>query len=99
MKKIQILKAAFLVLAVGGAIISKGNSKFTSTRFTLSNTPTAPCSLEAHSCQISGSVVCSQLTTGHVNKKFYYSDASCVTPLFKIGLVLSTMKNVAKHEI
>jgi hypothetical protein len=75
MKKIQILKAAVVVLAIGGALASKAQ-KMVSTYFTQVD-PTQGCTLGSPTITCgSGSNVCSQVLSGGATRT-YYQNSSC----------------------
>ena len=67
MKRIQMLKAAIVVVAIGGAFASKASSRQVVTRFTLNGT--APCNTPGRKCEGMGKI-CSDGPTGNV--KTYY---------------------------
>jgi hypothetical protein len=82
MKRIQIFKASIVALAIGGAFISKANSRFIQTYYTLNTSPSGqPCTAETFACGATG-LNCTA-PSGTATKTYYHLDASshCTVPL------------------
>jgi hypothetical protein len=80
MKRIQIMKASIIALAIGGAFVSKASNKQVLTRYTLASSPKGqPCNVpEASGCGGS-SAICT------IGAKTYYhlTSGQCITALRK----------------
>jgi hypothetical protein len=70
MKRIQMLKAAIVVVAIGGAFASKASTRQVVTRFTLNGT--APCNTPGRLCEGTGKI-CRDIVGSNV--KTYYHQA------------------------
>ena len=74
MKRFQILRASIVVLAIGGAIASKANTRDVITRFTVASTPGLPCEATASPCGMIG-ILC-QTGMGSSTITYYHESPS-----------------------
>jgi hypothetical protein len=83
MKRIQIFKAAAIVLAIGGAIATRGNSKQTMTYFTVTGNNPTSCTLASSSPCGGGSTACTVASGGNTTTYYHPTSQNCGVELTK----------------